>query len=63
MNLYNVLHLIINPPPCPDNYVVNVDNLNPVKLSVLTCDKNNITILSLNCKSIRSLKKEVSSML
>ena len=28
-----------------------------MKLSVPTRDKNNITILSLNCRSIRSLKK------
>ena len=28
-----------------------------MKLSVHTCDKNNVTILSLNCRSIRSLEK------
>ena len=36
-----------------NHYVVNVDSLNPVKLSVPTCDKNSITLLSLNCRSIR----------
>ena len=28
-----------------------------MKLSVPTCDKNNVTILSLNCRSIRSFEK------